>query len=52
MGTMAAFTPVLALAFARGKDNLELDQLGTNLVEGIRLLAFTQSSISAKKGGT
>ena len=48
-GTLAAFTPILALAFTRGQSDPELVELSTNLVEGIRLLAFTHSAISAKR---
>ena len=49
MAAMAAIAPVLDLVFQRKLDDPELDALGTNVMNGLQLMAFASNSIAGKR---
>ena len=46
---MAAIAPVLDLVFQRKMDDPELDNLGTNVMNGLQLMAFASNAVAMKR---
>ena len=49
LGCMAAFTPVVELAFRRKNADVDLDGLGDNLFDGLKLLAFANNAVATRR---
>ena len=49
LGGMAAFAPVVELAFKRKDSDAELDELGDNLLDGLKLLAFANNAMLTRR---
>ena len=49
LGAMSAFTPILALAWARKLGDPDLNELSPNLLEGFRLLAHAHNALSTRR---
>ena len=49
MSAVSALAPVLSLLISRGEGDDELNQVGRNLGESIKLMAFVNNTISAKR---
>ena len=49
LAAMSALTPLLDLAVERGKKDKELNRLGRNVIDALRLMSFTNNAIRIKR---